>query len=77
LIQLVVAFATKRHALEAVRFVSDTALVCGVPSVTAGDGSSFAVVRFEVEARNRERLATLVQGLHGIVMPDRAAEAVA
>jgi hypothetical protein len=77
-IHFVVAFATTRHANDAVRFLAGTALVAGDPTVQGGDGPDFAVVEVDVETGNRDRLATLINGLHGILMSERSAiEAIA
>lgn len=71
LVRIVVAFASARHAQDAVGFLARTALVAGAMDVSGGDGPSFATVSLELEARNRDRLLTLVSGLHGIVMQER------
>ncbi len=75
---LLVAFATDRHARDAVRFLDGTTLVTCAPSIRGGEGGSFAVVDFRVDPEDCDRLATLLSGLHGIVLREAAPlEAVA
>jgi hypothetical protein len=76
-IRVVIAFATARHARDAVRFLAEASLVLDPPYVRGGEGAEFATVELEVEAGDRERLGTLVHGLHGIVVGERFAEALA
>ena len=77
MIRVIVAFATARHARDAVRFLAGASLVFDPPTVRGGEGAEFATVELEVEVGDRERLGTLVHGLHGIVVGERFAEALA
>ncbi len=74
---LTVAFATARHARDALSFLRASGVRVAPGDISGGAGAEFAVVELAVEAGDRPRVLTLLSGLHGIVLEDRAQAAVA
>jgi hypothetical protein len=74
---LTVAFATARHARDALSFLRVSGMRIASGHVSGGSGAEFATVELLVDRADRARVLTLLSGLHAIVLEDRAQVAVA
>jgi hypothetical protein len=67
-VRLTVAFASPRHARDAVRFLAGSTLHVTAFARPAADDSEMALVDLEIPGVERVRLDTLISGVHGIVI---------
>jgi hypothetical protein len=68
---LTVAFASRGHAVTALGFLADAGFAFRCEEIVGGNGSDCATVAIAVRTEDRERLRTLVCGLHGIVIEEQ------
>lgn len=74
---LTVAFATTRHARDALSFLRVSGMRIAPGDISGGAGAEFAVVELLVDLGDRPRVLTLLSGLRAIVLEDREQVAVA
>lgn len=74
---LTVAFASRSHAREALRFLAGSALAITATPRPCPDDIDLAVVDIDVPLVERERLGTLLHGVHAIVIGEDAAPGAA
>ncbi len=67
-VRLTVAFASSRHAREAVRFLAGSTLHVTAFARPTLDDAEMALVDLEIPSVERARLETLLGGVHGIVI---------
>jgi hypothetical protein len=74
---LTVAFASPRHARDALAFLaSGVHPFRAVPREATDPSTALALVDIELPCGERDRLLTLLSGVHGIVVADTPALAV-
>jgi hypothetical protein len=72
--QLTVAFASTRHARDALRFLAESSLgVTAYARAVVHEDEDMALVDIEIPHDERSRLDTLLLGVHGIVIEEQAA----
>ncbi len=74
---LTVAFASPTHARAALRFLSGSALAITTVVRPCCAETELALVDVEVPTSERDRLGTLLAGVHGIVIEEQAAKPAA
>jgi len=67
-VHLTVAFASSRHARDAVRFLAGSTLRVTAFARPTADEAEMALVDLEIPRVERARLETLLGGVHGIVI---------
>lgn len=65
---LTVAFASGNHARDALRFLAGASLAITATARPCPDDAELAVVDIDVPVTERERLGTLLHGVHAIVI---------
>ncbi len=72
LLHLIVAFATVAHATSALEFLAQGSLpISASPRPVAAEGD-LALVDIEIPIQERSRLATLLGGVHALVIEESA-----
>lgn len=72
--QLTVAFASTRHAREALRFLEGSSVrMTAQPRPVGHEGHDLALVDLKLLKRDRGRLEILLRGVHGLILDDEEA----
>jgi hypothetical protein len=74
---LTVAFASRNHASDALRFLAGSSLAITATPRPCPDDTDLAVVDIDVPLDERERLDTLLHGVHALVIGEDAAPGAA
>ena len=73
---LTVAFASRNHARDALLFLAGSSLAITATPRPCPDDTDMAVVDIDVPTVERERLGTLLHGVHAIVIGEEAGRGV-
>ena len=68
---LILAFATARHAHQAMGFLRACDVAFQEGAVSGGAGGDFAMLEVQVASASRSRFLTLVAGVNGLLVGER------